>query len=466
VSQSTAGTYTYTLNCLESNGTHISSSFQLIVSGSGAVAPTAIIAANPTSITLGHSATLTWSSANATACTAVNAWSGARATSGTFVVTPTAVGTSTYRLTCSGATGTTPASATATVLVNAASTAPTVTIAVSPTSIEVGATATLTWSSTNAASCVAGDAWSGTQSTAGNLTVTPSAAGSATYMLMCTGTGGRASASATLAVSAAPSITVLSGKAGGGGGLGIGTLLGLGLLAVLRSARNYSRLTTRSLLGIALLALFGVLLQAAPAAAQDAQSTLEFRWQQPYVGVRLGSGTYSETGGSFNADLVSAGDAVSSGTIARHEFSGVAYVGVPFYQSLALEFGYADLGTYPVRITTAAANVTQVAESAVQRLAPAGRGLTLNLALPLNFNPWFAIEPRLGVLAYDSRQEVFTPVGRVSQNRAGAGADGGLSLLVHANRQFDLGAGVDCFGTNHACNVLLLSADIEFHFGR
>jgi uncharacterized repeat protein (TIGR03803 family) len=465
VSQSTAGSYTYTLTCLESNGTHISGSFQLIVSGSGAAAPTATLVANPTSITLGQSATLTWSSANATACTAANGWSGARATSGTLAVTPTAAGTTTYQLTCSGAGGT--ANASATLAVTAVATpAPTVTLNVAPASIVLGSSAALTWSSDNATRCAASGAWSGTQSTAGNLTVTPSAAGSATYTLICTGTGGSASASATLAVSTAPSITVLSGKAGGGGGLGIGTLMGLGLLAVLRFACNYSRLGSRSLLGIALLAPFGVLLQVAPATAQDAQSTPEFRWQQPYVGVRLGSGTYSETGGSFNADLVSAGDTVSSGTIARHEFSGVAYVGVPFYQSLALEFGYADLGTYPVRITTAAANVTQVAESAVQRLAPAGRGLTLNLALPLNFNPWFAIEPRLGVLAYDSRQEVFTPVGRISQNRAGAGADGGLSLLVHANRQFDLGAGVDCFGTNHACNVLLLSADIEFHFGR
>ena len=62
--------------------------------------PTVTIAVAPTTIVLGQSATLTWTS-NAS-CTASDAWSGAQAASGSLVVTPTAVGTSTYTLTCSG----------------------------------------------------------------------------------------------------------------------------------------------------------------------------------------------------------------------------------------------------------------------------------------------------------------------------------------------------------------------------
>jgi uncharacterized protein (TIGR03118 family) len=61
--------------------------------------PTLTISITPTSIVLGHSATLTWTS-NGT-CTASGAWSGAQAASGTLTVTPTAVGTLTYTLTCS-----------------------------------------------------------------------------------------------------------------------------------------------------------------------------------------------------------------------------------------------------------------------------------------------------------------------------------------------------------------------------
>ncbi len=62
--------------------------------------PTVTIAVAPTTIVLGQSATLTWTS-NAS-CTASDAWSGAQAASGSLVVTPAAVGTSTYTLTCSG----------------------------------------------------------------------------------------------------------------------------------------------------------------------------------------------------------------------------------------------------------------------------------------------------------------------------------------------------------------------------
>jgi hypothetical protein len=78
--------------------------------------------------------------------------------------------------------------------------APTVTISIAPASMALGASATLTWSSTNATSCSASGAWSGGQSVDGSQKVTPATAGSLTYSLACAGTGGSASASATITV--------------------------------------------------------------------------------------------------------------------------------------------------------------------------------------------------------------------------------------------------------------------------
>jgi uncharacterized protein (TIGR03118 family) len=63
--------------------------------------------------------------------------------------------------------------------------APAVSLSVSPATIVIGQSATLTWSATNAAACTAGGAWSGSQSTSGTLTVTPASAGTASYMLTC-----------------------------------------------------------------------------------------------------------------------------------------------------------------------------------------------------------------------------------------------------------------------------------------
>ncbi|GEM_PF-3224185 len=63
------------------------------------------LTANPTSITLGNSATLNWSSSNVSSCTASGAWSGSFATTGNWNVTPTATGTPQYTLTCTGAGG-------------------------------------------------------------------------------------------------------------------------------------------------------------------------------------------------------------------------------------------------------------------------------------------------------------------------------------------------------------------------
>jgi endoglucanase len=81
----------------------------------GVQAPTVTIAVNPVSI-IGQSATLSWSSANATACTASGAWSGARPTAGTLTVTGSIAGPFTYGLACSGSGGTATGAATLTVI--------------------------------------------------------------------------------------------------------------------------------------------------------------------------------------------------------------------------------------------------------------------------------------------------------------------------------------------------------------
>jgi len=80
----------------------------------GGSIPTAVISASPASITSGQSSTLTWSSTDATSCTASGGWTGLKAISGTQSVSPTV--TTTYTMACSGTGGTSTAkSATVTV---------------------------------------------------------------------------------------------------------------------------------------------------------------------------------------------------------------------------------------------------------------------------------------------------------------------------------------------------------------
>jgi hypothetical protein len=76
---------------------------------------------------------------------------------------------------------------------------PTVNLTASPTSIPVGQSSILTWSSTNATACSASGGWSGTPAANGVRSVTPSA--STTYTLTCTGAGGSGAASASVVVS-------------------------------------------------------------------------------------------------------------------------------------------------------------------------------------------------------------------------------------------------------------------------
>ncbi|MDC0226212.1 Ig-like domain-containing protein, partial [Gammaproteobacteria bacterium] len=65
-------------------------------------------------------------------------------------------------------------------------------------SVEVGQSFNVSWTSTNANSCNASGAWSGTKSTTGNETITINAPGDNTFTLSCTGKGGSVAKSLTI----------------------------------------------------------------------------------------------------------------------------------------------------------------------------------------------------------------------------------------------------------------------------
>jgi hypothetical protein len=146
------------------------------------------LGASSLSITAGTTVTLTWSSANATACTGTG-FSTNNAVSGTSQVTPTV--TATYKVTCTGTGGS--ASDSKSITVTPGSTtnpAPTVTLSVNPTSVVLGSAATISWTSTYATACT-GTGFSTENAVSGTSQVTPTV--TTTYNVTCTGTGGSAS---------------------------------------------------------------------------------------------------------------------------------------------------------------------------------------------------------------------------------------------------------------------------------
>jgi len=153
-----------------------------------------------------------------------------------------------YALLIVGTSGTATAQLDVTLVVTDASSsgttpAPTVTLTANPGTITAGDSTTLTWSSTNATSCVASGDWTGAESTSGTVSETPSAAGTASYTLTCAGGGGSANASTTVTVSADSTITVVATKttSHGGGSLdlwSLGGLLAVGIVGARRKVRG------------------------------------------------------------------------------------------------------------------------------------------------------------------------------------------------------------------------------------
>jgi hypothetical protein len=216
-----AGVTSYTLTCTNSTGTLAASTVTL----STGAAPAPRLSLSTTSIVLGSSATITWSDTFASSCTASGSWSGTLPASGQQPVAPSAIGSDTYTLYCTTSTG--QQSATSSVTLNVTAAVPGApTLSVNPTSITLGQSATLTWSSSNATACTATGSWSGNEPVNGSKTVTPTVTGASTYLLSCSNASGASpAASATLSVAAA---TPPSSGGGGGGALDV---LSLGVLA-------------------------------------------------------------------------------------------------------------------------------------------------------------------------------------------------------------------------------------------
>jgi hypothetical protein len=182
----------------------VSTQFIAAPGHSGANPPTVQLDANPTSVAPGGSSTLTWSSTNATSCTASGNWTGSKPVNGTQVIN-NIQSNKTYTLTCTGSGGS--ASDTATVTVT--SQAPTVTLTANPTTVVSGGSSTLTWSSTNATTCTASGNWSGTKQTSGSQVMSNLTADKH-YVLTCTGPGGSASDDADVDVGSPPPTVTLT----------------------------------------------------------------------------------------------------------------------------------------------------------------------------------------------------------------------------------------------------------------
>jgi hypothetical protein len=157
----------FSLTCTSAEGETAYGAVTIAVSSS-APKPTVTLTANPKSVASGGSSTLTWSSTNATSCTASNGWSGSKAVSGTQS-TGTLTASKTYALSCTGAGGSANASATVTVSATPPANATPTANAGNDQTVASGANVQLNGSGTDSDGTIASYAWTQTMGTAVTL---------------------------------------------------------------------------------------------------------------------------------------------------------------------------------------------------------------------------------------------------------------------------------------------------------
>jgi len=196
---SPATTTTYTISATGTDGKTVTAAAQVTV---GAVTAQIVrFVANPSSIATGASTTLSWSTSNATTVS-IAPGIGSVSANGSIAVSPAA--TTIYTISATGTDGKT-VTATAQVTVGAV-TAQILRFAASPNTIGLGASTTLSWSTSNATS-ISISPTVGTVTANGSTTVSP--ATTTSYTLSATGADGKtvtAVTTVTVSGSAIPQI--------------------------------------------------------------------------------------------------------------------------------------------------------------------------------------------------------------------------------------------------------------------
>ena len=158
--------------------------------------PIVSLSASISSVQTNTGFTLTWSSTNASSCSASGDWSVSIGTTGTESITESSSGTKTYNISCTGAGGT----AVDSVSVEITDPTPTASISTSVANVSANTNFEINFSSTNADTCSASGDWSYSLETSGTLIIAESETGTKTYNISCTGAGGTAADSVSVDV--------------------------------------------------------------------------------------------------------------------------------------------------------------------------------------------------------------------------------------------------------------------------
>jgi Pro-kumamolisin, activation domain/Bacterial Ig-like domain (group 1) len=428
---------------------------------SGTVGSTVNVTASLTDSSVSPTAPLAGQTINFSVGTAT--CSGTTGTNGvaTCALTPPAAGNGTLTASFGGSSQLTASQASTTFnTLASAGSAPSVTISVSPSTVAAGGSATLTWSSSNAASCTASGAWSGSQPTSGSQGVTAGTSASYTYTLNCTGAGGTTSALAVLSVN----MTTVSVKAKGGGGaidLLLTLILGLCLLPKVRKVVGLRGLVTCVALVVGGLGM--------GTARADTQSPSTPDWMNGfYVGLRAGDMPLHFDAWKVDQKLAASGYSAVRATGGGAAVAGTFYVGYSLAAPLDLELGYTRRNSEIATVSgMAPPNTYPLLQDVARGVTGYGSIYSLSLRGHWELVPRLFLTPRVGGYFWDSRVTAETADDDLATaTHRGGGFTAGLGAAYRVWRGLELGIGADYFRGSQDNTATLFGASVEWRFGR
>jgi Pro-kumamolisin, activation domain/Bacterial Ig-like domain (group 1)/OmpA-like transmembrane domain len=429
------------------------------------VASLSDVSASPAAAISGQTVTL---SLDGSSCTAITGSSG----NATCALTPSQSGTGTLTAGFAG-NGRFVASTTSVGfnVIGPPTSAPTVAISVNPKTVAAGASATLTWSSTNTTACTASGSWSGSEPTSGTQSVTPAANGTYTYTLTCTGAGGSSAASVVLSASLV-AVTVTARSGGGSFSGWLSLFLSLLVLLRLGAIMRVGDGPFSKMLVSALLVFAGTVPAHADQSMTEGSvspSNQSGSWVDPlYIGIRVGGMPVHLDSSKLDQGLAALGYSGVNSSTGESAIGGTAYIGYEFNPVAGVEFGYTHRSSTTTSLNgtvPSTANIVPLLRDTAELIRGYGNLFSLSYRGRFELAPGFSVDPRFGAFFWDTKVTAESGSSSVDVTHQGGGVTAGVGLAYRVWRGLELGLGVDYFRGSPHNIASLYGGSLEWRFG-
>ncbi len=185
-----------------------------------------------------------------------------------------------------------------------------------------------------------------------------------------------------------------------------------------------------------------------------------------YAGLKLGQAEYVDVQDNVAPVIAATGDDLNF-SIDDSNTGYELFAGYKFTRFISARLSFINLDEYSVQVRGTSSDPDALGEAINNALNPAVQGFTLGAAGHIGVGEQITLEPRAGLLIYDSEQDANIAGISNTVDDAGLGYTLGGSVLFNVNQNLQLGIGYDAYWSEEDDLIAhFYSAQLQYYFNQ